>query len=305
MAGIYIQQWDAFAEMPFKGNPAAVVAQAQGLPDEAMQRIAREMNLSETAFVTPSTLENHRFRYRWFTPTDEVEFCGHATLAATYSLCDQGIVELPGNGSVSFQAEARIGTLELTVESVDGRAQMVWIGAPLPAFDPYEGEPLWEFLTAMDLTVADLEPSLEPWACSSHHMLYIPLNSLEVLGRLNPDFRKLGMLGTETKLSAVPFTLETFDPKHRIHLRCFAPSLGVDEDPVTGSANSPLGVLLFLQGVLPQTDNPAEYIAEQGDFVNRSGRVRVRVHHQGGLPTAIQIGGAAAKVMEGQLFMNM
>lgn len=304
MAEIYIQQWDAFADQSFKGNPAAVVCRGEGLSDELMQKIAREMNLSETAFITPSGLPDHRFHYRWFTPTSEVDFCGHATLASTFALCDQGFIDLPKEGSVTFNVEAKIGTLNLTVESVNGRAKYVWIGAPIPQFDAYEGEPLWEFLAAMNLSVADLDSSLEPWAAHDRHMLFVPLKSLDVLGNIDPDFKRLTQLSEETGLSASPLTLETVESGNRVHLRFFAPALGVDEDPVTGSANSPLGVFLFRQGVLPQDTNPSEYVAEQGDFVGRPGRVRVRVHHQDGNPTAVQIGGSAAKVMDGKLHID-
>lgn len=299
MAEIHIQQWDAFAEKPFKGNPAAVVCRAEGLSDDLMQKIAREMNLSETAFVTPSQLPGHRFRYRWFTPANEVDFCGHATLAATFALCDQTMIDVPNRGSVTFDVEARIGTLALRVESEQGRAKLVWIGAPIPAFDSYEGQPLWDFLAALGLGVPDLDPTLEPWAAHERHMLFLPLKSLKLLGNLEPDFKKLAKLAADTGLSVAPYCLETIDLDHRVHLRFFAPVYGIDEDPVTGAANSPLGVLLFRQGVLSQDTDPSEYVAEQGDFVNRPGRVRVRVHHRDGSPTAVEIGGAASKVLEG------
>jgi trans-2,3-dihydro-3-hydroxyanthranilate isomerase len=305
MTEIHIQQWDAFADQPFKGNPAAVVCHAEGLPDDLMQKIAREMNLSETAFVTPSDLPNHRFRYRWFTPALEVDFCGHATLAATFALCDQGMVELPYKGVVSFNVETKIGTLELTIDCDSCQVKCVWIGAPIPTFDSYEGEPLWEFLAAMGLGIADLDPTLEPWAANDRHMLFVPLKSLDLLGSLQPDFRKLAHLGNGTGLSVVPFSLETLDPKNRVHLRFFGPCFGIDEDPVTGAANSPLGVLLFKQGVITHDISPSEYIAEQGDFVNRTGRIYVRVHHKDGSPTAVQIGGPASKVMEGTLIVNI
>lgn len=304
MTELYVQQWDAFADETFQGNPAAVVCRAEGLSDDIMQKIAREMNLSETAFVTPSELSDHRFRYRWFTPTDEVLFCGHATLAATFALCDQGIVLLPDHGAVSFKVIARIGTLELTIESEKGHARKVWIGVPLPNFVPVENQLIQEFLSGCGLTASDLDSSLEPWACPDQHMLYLPVKSLKTLGELIPDFRKLTALGKETKLSVVPFCLETFDPNHRVHLRCFAPAVGVDEDPVTGAANAPLGVLLFKQGVLSKDSNPAEYIAEQGDFVHRPGRVFIRVHHSSGQATGVQIGGHAAKVMDARLYAD-
>ena len=185
-----------------------------------------------------------------------------------------------------------------------GQAKTVWIGAPIPTFESFEGEPLWEFLAAMGLNVADLDPTLEPWAAHDRHMLFIPLRSLSLLVNLQPDFGKLAHLGNETGLSVVPYSLETTDPANRVHLRFFGPCLGIDEDPVTGSANSPLGVLLFKQGVIPHDISPSEYIAEQGDFINRTGRIFVRVHHESGLPTAVQIGGLASKVMDGSLIVN-
>ena len=304
MPKIFIQQWDAFADKPFQGNPAAVVCRAEGLSDEVMQKIAREMNLSETAFINDSQRPNHRFNYRWFTPSSEVDFCGHATLAATFALCDQGMVYLSNQESVSFNVEAKIGTLNLTVDAKNGHAQTVWIGAPIPTFTPYQGQPLYDFLAALGLNVTDLDPKLEPWSAPDRHMLFLPLKSLKTLGNLEPDFRALARLAVETDLSATPYCLETVDPQHRVHLRFFAPAFGIDEDPVTGSANSPLGVLLFLQGILSRDTNPCEYIAEQGDFVHRPGRVLVRVYHHHGQPTKVLIGGHAVKVLEGSLFID-
>ncbi len=303
MTKIHIQQWDAFSREPLKGNPAAVVCKAEGLSDEVMQGIAREMNLSETAFVTEYSEAGHQYRFRWFTPADEVPFCGHATLGATFALCDQGMIKLPKKGRTSLKVTALIGTLELTVDSENGVAKMVWIGVPVPTFEPYEGEPLWEFLTGMGMHVADLHPTLEPWASHDQQMLYVPVKSLTTLESITPDFTKLGRLERDTNLIVVPFALETFEPDHRVHLRCFAPGVGIDEDPVTGAANAPLGALLFQQGVLSRDDNPAEYIAEQGDFVNRHGRVHVRVHHSEGVVSAVQIGGHAVKVLEGDLYL--
>jgi trans-2,3-dihydro-3-hydroxyanthranilate isomerase len=303
MPELFIQQWDAFTDKPFAGNPAGVVCHAEGLSDDLMQKIAREMNLSETAFITTSKLPGHRFRYRWFTPSSEVAFCGHGTLSATFALCDQGMIEYRSQESVSFNVEAKIGTLNLTADIKDSHAHTVWIGAPIPAFIPYQGQPLYDFLTALGLSVADLDPKLEPWAAPDRHMLFLPLKSLKILGNLEPDFRALIRLSTEYGLSASPYCLETVDPQHRVHLRFFAPSLGVDEDPVTGSANSPLGVLLFLQGILSQDTNPCEYIAEQGDFIHRPGRVLVRVYHHNGQPNKVLIGGHSVKVLEGHLYL--
>jgi PhzF family phenazine biosynthesis protein len=155
----------------------------------------------------------------------------------------------------------------------------------------------------MGLHVEALHPTLEPWASHDQHMLYVPLKSLPTLERITPDFTKLGRLERDANLLVVPFALETFDPDHLVHLRCFAPGVGIDEDPVTGAANAPLGVLLFQQGVLPLGTNPTEYIAEQGDFVSRSGRVYVRVHHENGKVSAVQIGGEAVKVLEGDMYL--
>ena len=198
---------DAFTAEPFKGNPAAV-AILSGFPaDERMQAVAREMNLSETAFVVPREDGDHDLR--WFTPALEVDLCGHATLAAAHVL----------GGSVRFHT--RSGPLACT------RTDEGWIEMDFPADPPVEA-PL----------PASLELPGVRWYGLGRWDALAELDDATVLRRLEPDLTALAGLGTR----CVIVTAEGDRPGVDCVSRVFAPNCGIPEDPVTGSAHCTLAV---------------------------------------------------------------
>jgi trans-2,3-dihydro-3-hydroxyanthranilate isomerase len=307
MKSLPIYQVDAFTDRPFTGNPAAVVPDARGLSDAQMQAIAREMNLSETAFVYPPE-DGRPHRFRWFTPTIEVEFCGHATLATTHVLATTGRLGAFRGGRIEFPVDALIGKLAISVEERAGRAPLIMIGVPIAAFEPAAPALVRDFVAAMGAREADLDPSLP--ALRYRRKVFIPLRTLEAMRGLRPDFGRILALGREHDISPCPFTLETVDPANAVHLRYFASISGIDEDPVTGAANAPLGAYLATQGLFGKlelagraralTKNPTvwRYTAEQGDECGRPGRPVVEVTADG---SAVRVGGEAVTILEGAL----
>lgn len=206
-----IFQVDAFASEAFRGNPAAVVLLDSGLPDRVMQAIAAENNLSETAF--PLKLEEGRFSLRWFTPTLEVDLCGHATLATAFVLFEKGLVS--GN-KVVF--ETRSGLLD--VEKVESGLRMNFPARP-PSRCPVP-----------ELLVRAL--GVEPVECWDSRDLMAVLETEEAVASLRPDFDRIARLDS--------FALIVTAPGREVDFvsRFFAPKAGVPEDPVTGSAHSTL-----------------------------------------------------------------
>jgi trans-2,3-dihydro-3-hydroxyanthranilate isomerase len=309
-----IYQVDAFTARPFAGNPAAVVPDARGLSEAEMQRIAREMNLSETAFVFPPA-DGRPHRFRWFTPAIEVEFCGHATLAATHVLATTGrLGALPG-GRLEFPVDAKIGRLELAVEERAGRGPLIMIGVPISRFERVEATVLAPYLHALGVTGDDLDPDLP--VSRYRWKIFLPLRRLERIRTLEPDFGALRQLGRQIGLAACPFTLETMEPASAVHLRFFAPAAGIDEDPVTGAANAPLGAYLAqhrqltrraAEGRVQQVGRSPDvwrYVAEQGDECGRPGRPVVEVTTaEDGQPRAVRVGGEAVTVLEGTLALE-
>lgn len=201
---------DAFAERPFAGNPAAVCLLEESASEEWMQRVAQELNLSETAFVSPG---DAAFGLRWFTPAFEVDLCGHATLAAAHALWESDRV---GTGrSIRFSTRSGV----LTVEPAGD-----WLRMDFPS-DPPRAERLPEGLVeALGLTPV--------WFARGRSYEFAVARSEAELRRLEPDFRALAALSpigicvTAAGTGAYDFVS-----------RFFAPSAGIDEDPVTGSAH--------------------------------------------------------------------
>jgi predicted PhzF superfamily epimerase YddE/YHI9 len=206
---------DAFAEKPFTGNPAAVVLLDGPRDDAWRQAVAAEFNLSETAFVEP---EGAGFRLRWFTPTVEVPLCGHATLAAAHALWEAGRV--PAEGAISFGTKS--GTLT-------ARREAEWIVLDFPALPVRAAAPPPGLLAALTDT---------PIAFAGNDGVYLlEMDSEETVRRAAPDLAKWSALTKKGLILTAPARRKTYD----VVSRCFFPSEGIPEDPVTGSAHCAIG----------------------------------------------------------------
>jgi PhzF family phenazine biosynthesis protein len=298
MSRVRVQQLDVFTDKPFTGNPAAVVSRADALSAEQMQAIAREMNLSETVFVQQPTDPDADLQIRWFTPTTEVDLCGHATIACFHALANQGLYGLDTQSTHQVKVQTRSGTLPVRVEPAD-EGVLVWFSLPLPQLRPchLDDESLAELL---GIQPQAFDPKL-PLA-EFYNYVVIPVRNLGTLQRVHPDLHGLDRLSHESGVwGFVPMTLETVDEGSAMHLRFFAPSEGVPEDPVTGSAHGPLGLYLWRQGLLSAQDGQILCVGEQGDHLGRPGRVSVRLRVHGEQVEQVEIGGNAVLVLEGSL----
>lgn len=308
MKEISIRQVDAFTTRPYGGNYAGVVPDASGLTDAQMQAIAREMNVSETAFILPPNRAGADVRIRWFTPGDEVPLCGHATVASFHLLAEEGMRGMEKDGTYSFRVETRSGILDVNVEKgPDG--PLVEFELPVPTFRQMPGPPP-NALAALELNESHLYDDLP---IVSENYLYIPVRSLSALREIRPAYAMLAdACAAHDVLGVSVFTLETLEQSSAVHSRFFAPGLGVNEDPVTGSANGPLGVYLFKEAVprgftvsmttLP--DGRLEFVGEQGDEIDRSGRVQIRLLVEGTALRRVWIAGRAVTVLRGKMLVG-
>jgi len=257
MTSLPFFQVDAFAERPLTGNPAAVMPLERWLDDGLMQAIAGENNLSETAFTVPSERGEADFDLRWFTPTNEVDLCGHATLAA-------GHVLMTGQ-PVRFATRAGILT-------VGKRDDLLELDAPAPALTEVD-EP--ELFDALGL------PPAKAWlADGCNDAAIIELADEAAVRAVAPDFRALKSVH---RMAVVTARGDSED----IASRVFVPYLGIDEDPVTGSAHAALGVYWA------ERLGRREFTALQAS--SRSGLLHVRV--EGG---RVILGGRCRTVIVGQ-----
>lgn len=283
---IKVFQIDSFTTNAFEGNPAGVVMDDSLTADE-MQKIAKEMNLSETAFLQKS--DKADYSLRWFTPTVEVDLCGHATIASIHYLKEMNLLE--NNSDLTF--DTRSGVLQCRRED-----DLYLMQIPVPELEDYEDNKK-EILDALNIT--DYSSTKDyPFVITNDGILYININSYSNLKKLKPDFDKVFKLSenfSEIKVITV-YSTETIEENSSAHLRFFAPYYGINEDPVTGSANGPLLMVMRHLGIIEDSDD--EFVTfEQGDIIGRKGRVKVIYSPVSNL---LRIAGNAVTVLKGELY---
>jgi PhzF family phenazine biosynthesis protein len=260
--GLRMVQVDAFTDEPFRGNPAAVCVLPEPQGDDWMQSVAREMNLSETAFLLQ---QPDGFSLRWFTPAVEVALCGHATLASAHALWEEG--------HLKRQEQARFHTQSglLTADRRDG-----WIEINLPVKIDQPAAAPEGLAEALGLT---------PKYVGRNQFDYlVEAESEDVLRNIQPDFIAL----RKVRARGIMVTCRAISPEFDFVSRYFAPGSGIDEDPVTGSAHCCLGPFWA------KRLGKSQLVAYQASA--RGGTVRVRV--EGG---RVYLGGKAVTVMRGEL----
>ena len=286
---------DVFTQEALTGNPLAVVADADGLDDETMRRLGREFNQSETTFVLAPTRSDADWRLRFFTPAGiEVYGAGHNALGAWWWLGASGRLRLDAASTVFTQ---EIGDRVLPVEIVtsDGRLTSVGMVQAPPIFGAVEHD-VSALAAALgigrdDLSVDRCAPQVV--STGAPHLL-VAVRDREVVARVCPDARALvARLRALDGQGCYVFCLDPVDPRATAHARFFNPSVGISEDPATGSAAGPLGCHLVTRGFV---DEGAAMIVEQGHFMQRPSRIEVVVRGD-----RVRVSGAAIVVAEGTL----
>jgi PhzF family phenazine biosynthesis protein len=254
---------DAFSSVPFAGNPAAVCVMQEPRPEAWMRNVAREMNLSETAFLVP---RNGGFDLRWLTPVTEVDLCGHATVASAHVLWE--------DGHLSADSQARFHTRSGLL-TADRRGE--WIELNFPVKIAAVAQPPDDLLPALGISA--------PVGLAKNVFDYlVEVPSEEELRALEPDHSRLRKI----PVRGVIVTARSAKPEFDFVSRFFAPGSGVDEDPVTGSAHTALGP--YWGAKLGKTEMTAYQASPRG------GVVRVRLAGD-----RIVLGGQAVTVMQSTL----
>lgn len=282
---------DAFTRHPLQGNPAGVMPFARGLGDAEMRAVAREVNASETAFVFPS--HDADVRIRFFTPSQEVPFCGHALVGALALLEEMGIVKLSGNFS-RVKVETGVGVLAIDLVSDDDGLR-VDTNQTDPAFRACT-VPADQVLASLGLHEEDLRQDLPlELAYTGLWHLMVPVCSHDALDGMLPDYRALAAMNRDMGV----ITTHAFVAEgEQYYCRDFAPAAGIYEDPVTGSAAGALGAYLLRHGVI-RPSMPIQIA--QGHAQGRPGEVRVVVGGSAENPTHVVVGGHAVVSMRGEI----
>ncbi len=289
---------DVFTDTPLTGNPLAVFPRAAGLSPAEMLGIAREMNLSETTFVFPSTNPAANYRNRIFTPGGEIPFAGHPSIGTAFVAALEGLVPHPDGSSVVYQ-ELEIGVLPLELICEGGQVKKVIMtqGEPSLGAKVKNVEGLAEALRVKprDIGPKGLPPQIAATGIAS---LQVPIRSIEVVRGLDPDMRALGKVLAKLgeKLVCYAFALQAETPGAHVHARAFVPDLGV-EDPATGSAAGACGAYLVANKKMPAPT----LVIEQGLEIHHASRIEVTVETEDGVPKVVRVGGQVVPLIRGSL----
>jgi trans-2,3-dihydro-3-hydroxyanthranilate isomerase len=269
---------DVFTDKPLAGNQLAVFTDAREIPEELLQRLAREMNFSETVFVLPSEAEGHA-RIRIFTPAAEIPFAGHPTLGTAFVLA--GPLQLD-----EIRLETGSGVVPVKLERDGSRIVFGRMEQPIPTIEPYaDTEPLFDALG-----VEGSEFPVELYDNGIRHV-YVALASEKAVAALRPDLGRLGELPAILGFNCFAGS------DARWKTRMFAPGGGMPEDPATGSAAGPLAAHLARHGRIAFGD---EIEISQGAEIGRPSTLFARVDGSVDRLERVEVGGSAVIVARGE-----
>lgn len=290
------RQVDVFTARPFLGNPVAIVFDADDLSDEQMLKIANWTNLSETTFFQqPSPNSGADYRLRIWTPGGELPFAGHPTVGSAHAYIERGGARLDPD---IMRQECGAGVLAIRTVG-EGSESLVFAETPEARFVHDFNTSVEAISAALGAPVATETP---PASFDNGPVwLFTRLESSAAVAALKPDMAAVERLSRDFSLTGIAaFALISAHPEEAegpaVHIRAFAPAVGVPEDPVTGSANGSLPSYLERYGLLDRTG--LEYVAMQGMELGRDGRVHVRTDGR-----RTEIGGQCVTVIEGEIWV--
>ena len=285
---INVLKVNAFTESLDGGNSAGVLLDSPDLTDKQMMQISREVSVSETAFIFPSKKADYKVLF--FSPTVEVDLCGHGTIATFYTMALKGLL----SQSCVVTQETKAGVLPVNIMFSDNKLDRVIMTQAKPILKPVDLD-FDKISSALNIQLEDIDTSLPQQIVSTGlFTLPVSINSLKTLKTMNPDFNKVEQV---CKLLGVGgfhvFTFETIESVSLYHARNFAPLYGTNEDPVTGTANGAVVSYLVKNNII----DGRSFICEQGDIIGRPGRVFVEIDEN----DSVKVGGRARIVEEIEL----
>jgi trans-2,3-dihydro-3-hydroxyanthranilate isomerase len=290
---------DVFTDRAFGGNQLAVFPDASGIAPELMAPIAKEFNYSETTFVLPPDDPSHTAKVRIFTPGGELQFAGHPTVGTAHVLATIGAVRLTGD-ETKIVLEEGVGPVPVSIRSKNGKpyfaqlsvAQLPEVGPPPPSAET--------LAAALSLSVDDLVQGDMPSqtvSCGTAFLL-IPLRNRDAVrrSRVKLDLFEAALNDYVTSKVMV-FAMDAEHAGHDVRARMYAPSIGVAEDPATGSAAS--GLSGYLAARDPRRDGTLRWVVEQGFEMGRPSILELEADKKDGAITAVRVGGKTVMVQEG------
>jgi trans-2,3-dihydro-3-hydroxyanthranilate isomerase len=282
---------DVFTEKQLAGNQLAVVLDGRDLSSEMMQRIAREMNFSETTFIFPPEDSAHAAKVRIFTPGRELQFAGHPTIGTAWVLLDEGIA-----AGDQLTLEEGVGPIAVRSVEENGRT-MLWMTFPEMSFGRVF--PHASVATALGVQESDLVPDAPAQIASSGTpFLFAALRSPGAVDAAASDAKRLAKL---LRNQAVGLFFFAKAGSHRFYSRMFAPDIA--EDPATGSASGPLGGYAVKYGLVERAPK-ISLVSEQGTKMGRQSFLHIELAYREespDIPSRIEVGGSVMPVLKGEL----
>ena len=290
MKNMKVKKVNAFTETLYGGNPAGVVTDSPDLTENQMKYITKTLSVSETAFVFPSNVADYKVRF--FSPKLEVDLCGHATIATFFIMAQEGIFK-DVEEKMTVDQETKAGILPVDIYFKEGNVERVMMAQRKPTL---KGIHLDRRKLAKSLHVEESEiDSSTPEQIVSTGLFTLPVcvKSFNTLRSMKPDFDVVKEICNDIGVGSFHvFTFETMEETSAYHARNFAPMYGINEDPVTGTANGAVCSYLYKNKILKKKN----LVCEQGDIIGRSGRVFVKVDN-----TIVKVGGKARLVEEKEI----
>ena len=281
---------DAFTNQPFSGNPAGVIVNADHLSEDKKQQIAKELNISETMFVSQSKIAD--FKVQFFTPKQETDLCGHGTVATFWVLSSIGKIKKCKNTIVSITQETKAGVLPIDIYfDNDKNIEKVMMYQTNPIF--YDVNINVEEITSiLEISENQIDGNYPLKIVSTGRpKLFIPVISRKELYDIKPDFDKITDYCAKKEITGFHlFTFDTHYPKSITTARHFAPIAGVNEDPVTGIAGGALGCYL---SEFEKAKSFLDFQMEQGFNMGREGIVNVEIEKEYQKYKFVKVGGKA------------
>ena len=289
-----------FTQQLFAGNPAGVVLGAEALSEAEMQSLARELNNSDSAFVLPASGPDHDVHLRFFTPTREAAFVGHASVAAHVARLAAGTGK-----AGKLRQKSRSGIFDVEI-SGSAQAPVVTVAIPVPSFNPpIDAATRSKLLDIFGIDSAALDPKC-PLVVTKRAStrLMIGLRSADTLAAMQPDLDALKRLTPHIGADGYFVFVRDAHGPGTTESRLFSPVLGIPEDPVSGNAHGMLGAYLVANGLLPLTNGRGRFRGFQGRAVERPGEVDVEVLTEAGVPSRILMSGTARVVFTTEVTLD-
>ncbi len=291
---LHYHRVDVFTNEAFGGNPLAVFLNGRGLSTELMQRIAKEMNLSETTFVLPPEDPANHWKLRIFTPARELPMAGHPTVGTSFVLAREHMVT-PTEADPVIRLEEGVGLIPVKFSFKNGAVSLIQMQQRAPIFSP-EFTDRQLAADVLSLSVDDLADYPVQEVSCGVPFLFIPLKNMHAIQTLK--FRTdIWERALKNYGEIFVFTRETTYPESTVHSRMFAPSMGIAEDPATGGASGPLGSYLVRYGIA----SSGHIISEQGFEMGRPSYIHIEIRQSGDEINFVGVGGESVYMGEGFL----